>query len=355
LGGGGEGKRLTILSYNVHNLFDAKDDGTEYPEFSVAKGRWDEGRYRARLTSIGEAVAAALPEGKWPDVLCLEEVENEAALRDLAAGPLKAAGYAQLGMACAPGSPINSGILSRRPILSLKAHGLAAEGARAKAASKAARASAPPRASGRSLLEARIDLGEGATLALFVVHWKSKVEGAEATEAGRREAAALLADRVARILEAEPGAAIVACGDFNESPDEYLRVGRRYPTALMPEAEALVAASAGPRLLVAAEPARAGLRPCAEGGRPEPALYSPWAESPGYSYSYKGSRERLDGFLLSPGLLDRGGLDLSSFSPVDAPFLVDAAGEPVAWSPATPGGHSDHLPVLLVLEDPAAR
>ena len=211
--------------------------------------------------------------------------------------------------------------------------------------------SASPYSTSRNLLEARVDLGEGGALALFVVHWKSKVEGAEATEEGRREAAALLADRVGRVLEAEPGAAIVVCGDFNESPDEYLRVGRRYPTALMPESEAGESVSAGSRILVAAEPARAGLRPGAKGERAEPALYSPWAESPGYSYSYKGRRERLDGFLLSPGLLDGSGLDLAGFSAVDAPFLMDAAGEPAAWSPANPGGYSDHLPVLLVLEN----
>jgi endonuclease/exonuclease/phosphatase family metal-dependent hydrolase len=318
---------LTLVAYNVHNLFDAHDDGFEYPEFSVARGRWDEGRYRARLASVAKAVGAALPDGTWPDVLCLEEVENRSVLEDLASGPLKAAGYRSLAMAPAEGSPINSALLSRFALVSVKAHSLAAtDGTKA----------------GRALLEARLD-ANGCALTVFVVHWKSRVEGAQATEEQRREAAALLAGRVSRLLEAEPGAELVVCGDFNESPDEYLRVGRRYPTALMPEAESAEAVQAK-RALVSFVAGKA------EGSGAEPVFFSPWGESSGYSYSYKGDRERLDGFLLAPGLVDGTGLAYRGFSVVDAPFLLDAEGAPLGWSSSTSTGYSDHLPILLVLE-----
>lgn len=339
-GPGGDASALTIVAYNAHNVFDAVDDGDEYSEFSVARGRWDEGRYKARLAGIAKAVGAALPDGAWPDVLCLEEIENRAVLEALAAGPLKAAGYSHIGIAPASGSPINSGILSRKPILALKAHGLAAsEGSKA--------SPAPP---SRALLEARIDCGGGSELSLFVVHWKSKVEGPEATEGPRREAAALIAERIARILDAESGAAIVVCGDFNESPDEYFRVGRRYPTALMADLAAPEGAAGlgSKRLLVSSEPGRAGRR--ADG---EPLLYSPWTADSGYSYAYKGGRERLDGFLLSAGLLDAEGLVFRGFAVVDAPFLLGPGGEPLAWSSSSGSGYSDHLPILLILEKAA--
>jgi len=341
--GSGGGKTLSILAYNAHNLFDARDDGAEYDEFSVARGRWDEARYRARLAAVGEVVAVALPDGAWPDILCLEEIEGRRVLEDLAAGPLKAASYRYLGIAPAEGSPINNGILSRLPIASLKAHALAPD-------------PADP-GPGRNLLEARIAAG-GRELSLFVLHWKSKIGGPEATEERRREAAGLLASRVAAILEADPRAEIVACGDFNENPDEYRRRGRRYPTALMPadEAEPADGPEDGPaggpageaapsRLLLADEPSGAGLS-----GSGEPVLYSPWSADAGYSYSYKGERERLDGFLLASGLFDGEGLAFRGFCAVDAPFLLDPEGEPIAWSAASPKGYSDHLPVLLILE-----
>ncbi len=345
LGPGAGEAGLSILAYNAHNLFDAVDDGSEYAEFSVAKGRWDEGRYRARLAAVAEAVGAALPEGSWPDILCLEEIENRRVLEDLASGPLKAAGYRHIGIAPAAGSPVNSGILSRLPIRSLRAHGLASAGAGLVAPT-------------RTLLEARVDASGGrdggravdgpatpsGELFLFVLHWKSRIEGARETEGLRREAAALLASRIAELLDARPEAEIVACGDFNESPDEYLRVGKGYPTALMPAMLAPARGGAG-RLLVASEPEGAGRL---EGG--EPVLYSPWTTSAGYSYSYKGGRERLDGFLLSGGLLDARGLGFRGFAVVDAPFLLGQSGEPLAWTSSGGKGYSDHLPVLLLLE-----
>jgi endonuclease/exonuclease/phosphatase family metal-dependent hydrolase len=327
VGPGTSSGSLRIVAYNVHNLFDAHDDGLEYPEYSVARGRWDEGRYRARLASVAKAVGAALSEGDWPEVLCLEEVENGKVLEDLATGPLKAAGYRSIAIAPVEGSPINSGLLSKYVLLSVKAHALSGGG------------SARP---GRSLLEVKLDAG-GRALTVFVVHWKSKVEGAEETEGGRREAAALLSGRVGRILAADPGAELVVCGDFNESPDEYIRVGRRYPTALMPATE-IATATVAKRALVAFESRGSG------GSGGEPVFYSPWAESSGYSYSYKGKRERLDGFLLASGLLDGEGLSYRDFSVVDAPFLLDGEGQPVAWSSSTATGYSDHLPILLVLE-----
>jgi len=331
------GRSLSILDYNVHNLFDAVDDGSEYAEFSVARGRWDEGRYRARLALVAEVVRAALPEGGWPDLLCLEEIEGRRVLDDLASGPLKAGGYRHIGVAPASGSPINCGILSRLPIRSLKAHGLASGGE-------------SPAAPTRSLLEASLDRGAGGMLTVFVLHWKSRVEGAQQTEGLRRESAALLSARVSAVLAADPDAELLACGDFNESPDEFYRVGRRYPTALFPEAEAGGSSAAGgpgaSRVLVAADPSRAR---SSRGG--EPVLYSPWAADSGYSYSYKGGRERLDGFLLAPGLLDDSGLRLRGFGVVDESFLMDAAGEPIAWSSSTAKGYSDHLPILLVLEE----
>ena len=62
---------------------------------------------------------------------------------------------------------------------------------------------------------------------------------------GRREEAALVRSRVAARMAADPAVDLVVCGDFNESPDEYLRVNRRYETALMPIEEARAARRAG--------------------------------------------------------------------------------------------------------------
>jgi len=151
-------------------------------------------------------------------------------------------------------------------------------------------------------------------------------------------------------IAADPAAELVVCGDLNESPDEYARAGKRYPTALMSveeleggaEGESPAAARPG-RLLVASTAALAVPR------FGENVLYSPWAESGGYSYSFRGSRDRIDNFLLSPGLLDGAGLAFKSFAAVKASFLVDGEGNPLAWPGSGATGYSDHLPILLVL------
>jgi hypothetical protein len=322
--------RVSIVAYNVKELFDAHDDGTEYPEYSVARGRWDEARYKARLALAAEAVLASSPSASppGPDVLCLEEVEGARVLEDLRAGGLAKARYRYAAVADAEGGPFANCVLSRLPIVSSSGHSATLGETRA----------------GRDVLEVELDAG-GQRLIVMACHWKSKVGGAEATEEARREAAALVRGRIAARLAADPCAAVVACGDFNESPDELSRVGFAYPTALVGLGDAERFPGAG-RLLVASSP---------EGARAEGeiALFSPWEESGGFSYSYKGKRERIDGFLLSPGLASRApgraGLAFAGFSAVAAPFLVDGDGEPIAWDSSKRSGYSDHLPILLEL------
>lgn len=325
---------VSILAYNVKSLFDAVDDGPEFPEFSVARGLWDDARYRIRLANVAAAVLGSAPQGgrlPGPDILCLEEIENGAVLEALRGGPLAQARYGYAAIAPAEGGPFSVCVLSRLPILSASCHAAAGAAGRV----------------GRDLLELELQATQQ-KLFLVCCHWKSKVGGAEASEEPRREEAALVRGRVEALLAAEPGAAIVVCGDFNESPDEYLRVGRLYRTALMPVEEAGEGRSAL-RLLIASSPAQA--KPLAG----EAVLFSPWEEAGGYSYSFHGERERLDGFLLSPGLLDGEGLRYSGFASSTAAFLLDAEGEPLAWPGSHTGaggsGYSDHLPVLLELRD----
>jgi hypothetical protein len=242
-------------------------------------------------------------------------------------------------MAPAEGSPINNGILTRLPVRCVRAHALASD---------AGKGGAP----GRKLLEAELEAG-GLPLVVLVCHWKSKLEGAALTEGARREAAALVRGIVSRRI-AGGRAAVLVCGDFNESPDEYIRAGRRYPTALMPAGEPKADLDgAVPRLLLTTRRAEAGWR---EG---EIILFSPWGESQGFSYAFRDERARIDGFLLSPALVagmspgEKGaGLRYASFSVMDSAFLLDTAGMPRPWSSATATGYSDHLPILLSLEMP---
>jgi endonuclease/exonuclease/phosphatase family metal-dependent hydrolase len=304
---------LTVMSWNVRNLFDDVRDGTEYREFDPSRGTWTSESFRLKIDTIGATVRKAVRGG--PDILLLQEVENAHALDVLVTRGLSGMGYSWRVFAPKPGLPANVAILSRLPVRRVGTHAV-----RPWKATLAV----------RDIVEAEIQTG-GRALFVFCLHLKSKTEGVRSTEQARAEAAAVLARRIAEITASDPGADIVAAGDFNESVDEYARIGRRYPTALMTEEYG--AAASG--LVVSGRPGTW------DGAR---VLFDPWLESPHAppgSYFYQGEWLSVDHILLSRGLFDARGFSYrrGSFTAVSLP--------------APPGGGgSDHLPVVLTI-DPA--
>jgi endonuclease/exonuclease/phosphatase family metal-dependent hydrolase len=304
------------MSYNAHDAFDAARDGSEYPEF-VPGGGWTKALYERKLGALARVISEACG---LPDVVCLQEIENARVAADLSAA-LPDGGYRYVAVAKSAGAATACAVLSRVPILSTRTHALSF-GPDPKASSE------------RPALEVEFGLGGDRRAYLIVCHWKSKREGAAETEALRRAQAAAVRARVLDLLAADPEADIAIAGDLNENPDEWELVGRAYPTALMPAAEADRSS-----LPLAFDPSATR-----DSGF---ALYSPWSR--GFSYRYGGRDERIDHFLLSRGLFDPKGLRFVSFEAIAAPFLIDADGTPIAWTPRDGQGCSDHLPLLLEL------
>ena len=206
---------LTVLCWNVENLFDDVDDGTEFPDYDPGRGRWDTEGFRLRVDTVAEVIRKAVPGG--PDVLVLQEVENENALRALVGDALKDLGYAWVAIVPKKGLPANVAVASRVPIARVHTIGISAYGGNEL----------------RDLLEVEIER-DGRRLHVFDNHWKAKSGGTRETEPWRIEAAARLGRRVREILAADPSADIVAAGDFNESVDEWRQAGRACQVALVP-------------------------------------------------------------------------------------------------------------------------
>lgn len=324
---GGAEDRLVIASWNVQALFDGTESGTEYADYSAAAG-WSDGKYRARLEAIGKAAASIVDGG--PDVLALLETEHAGIARDLAEGPLSGMGYRWSAHAGAPGAALGMSVLSRRPIAKAVAHGSVEGGAEAP----------------RPMLELRLE-ADGLPIALFVCHWKSKLGGGAETEALRRTSASALARRAARLAAEEPGLDLLAVGDLNENIDEFERVSGAYATALLPDTEEARRASCGATVPLVVT----GFRPpVAERVPGALALYTPWHSSswPG-SYRYRGAWETIDHVLAASSLFDGAGWDFGAFSVADGPLFADGSGYPIAYSPRTGAGKSDHLPVVVEL------
>ncbi len=335
-------KEIDIVSYNVHNLFDAEESGIEYPEFRPSKGVWTKELYSRRLSNVVRAVKSfangggaahmrtANARASVPDILCLQEIENQQVLADLA-DRFGRGVYAYWAIGGPQNGIVHSGVLSRYPIVAFRTHSVLD-----------AWGFGPM----RDVLEIEVKCGDLGNIILFVCHWKSKLEGAKETEPARRAAAALLADRIRSIEIERPGVPLVVCGDFNESPDEYLRVDRAYLTGIMPlgvgpwplssEGAPLSVSNSWDELKGASADAS------------KAALYNVWNEIPGaFSISYKEAREQFDSFFLSPSCHDGDGIEFEEFRVADAPELFAEDGRPFVWRGSQ--GFSDHLPVQLLL------
>ena len=336
----GSARTITLVSYNVENLFDAEADGGEYREYTRGGG-WTEALYTAKLRAIGRALTAAARDGA--DLVALQEVEHDGAARRLLALELDGLGYRHVVWLPDPDNANGPVVLSKLPVRRVGALWPDSGPVAASEGGVEGGLAGPL----RPILEVEVALGSHAgapSLFLFNNHWKSKHGGAAETEVYRRRAAALLAARIEEISAADPAAEIVVVGDLNESIDEYERQGRRYATALMPAA----APGAGGALRVTGSvpPARAPIE-----------LYSPWlardaGEGPPGSYRYRDTWETIDHVLLGPGLFDEVGLSYAGGAAfaVIHDGLLDAGGAPLAFYRGPPaGGYSDHLPLRLEL------
>ncbi len=330
-GGRGPHRPVTILTYNVQNLFDDSPDETDYPEYNPENGQWTGDLYRERLARTARVIRESVRGG--PDIVALQEVENEDVLNSLVETHLAELGYLRPVLFRSAGSAINVGLLTRLPVLDAAAYPVT---------------DCFDPVPTRDILQVSVDC-EGATLFLLVCHWKSQAGGAEYTEQLRLRAAGIVQDRLATIRAENAEAEVVVLGDLNESVDEWQSTGMQYQTALTLCDSSLDARSGSLAVSVDLSAARAAY----DTGL----LFSPWGEAGACgsstggsgSYWYNGSWETYDNFLLSAGLLDRDGLTYVDFWVVPNGYLRDGSGHPYGWRLDTGLGYSDHLPLLLVL------
>ena len=318
--------KLAILSYNVENLFDDVDNGTEYDGFDPERGEWGSREFDEKLKSVAEVLRQAYPGG--PDIAALQEVENLNALNKLCDRYLPEYTYRML--APSPGQAVNCALISRHPIVRTHTLDTGIYDGRKQ----------------RYIIEAEIE-AFGNRLIVFNNHWKSKIGGVRETEAARLTSAGVLSRRLEMLVRDNPASDIVVIGDLNENLDEYERTGGAYRTALLPLHSGVPCAGC---LYLTDDPLHAGMT------EDRFILYAPWYEIAGGSYVYQSEWQTPDHFLLSSGLFDSQGFryEKGNFQVLRATYLTDEqTGFPRTDGPIQ---GSDHLPLLLVLSfDPMNR
>ena len=298
----GNAQSVTVLCYNVKGTFGDQERATYHAE------------------RIATVIKLATPRA--PDLVVLQEIEEEELLSEIVSDYLIGSGYGYVATSPPVGGDLRVALISRYPIRALRYHSVYRTGYPAL----------------RGVLEAEV-LIEGETLWLFMVHLKSKRGGARETEALRIAVVEALQWRMYTLLSADPSAALMVAGDFNESPDEYQRVAHQYPTALVSvRFKSVVGADRWYQpLFISSESIENSLV------GESVVLYSPWGDSEHEgSYWYNQQWEAIDNILLSSALLHSAPLRYADFSAVTKGDILTSAGTPNHY-------YSDHLPLLLEL------
>ena len=188
-----EVRTVEILSWNVQNLFDGIDDGSEYPEFDPGGGKWNQRLYRRRLDRIGSILAKIGRDG--PDIIILQEIEKARITDDLAQGQLKNKGY-RYRLAVPGYGIIRSAVLSRYPVFDVQVVECGFWGER----------------SLRPLLIFSLQLPDEA-IRVIAVHWKSPRGGRKWTEKARYREALITRNRVEDLLKLNHKQKILIIGD----------------------------------------------------------------------------------------------------------------------------------------------
>jgi len=330
---GGGPRSVTLMTWNVHNLFDGKDNGFEYSEFLEAAG-WSAEKYRGRVNAVSAAIETVKP---LPDVIVFQEIESLKVLEDIALSLPR--GYLWKHFANNPGAAVGLGILSRLPLLEARVHSIATGG------------DAAP----RPTLEARIGAGEEAFV-VFACHWKSKTGGGAAGENVRRASARVILRRIRELRDSEPELGVIIAGDLNENYDEFYRQNARAICALLPDdvSSARLTGCTGEE---GAGPQRdfiviSGNTPPEPVHFPKDAvvLFSPWLGGlENGSYFYRNKWETIDHFLVSRRFFDDALWEYETARVVNDPPFANSTGRPVPYRARTGNGLSDHLPLLLSL------
>ena len=197
-----------VANWNVENLFDTVDDPDNDGDDEFLPNnpttRWTQVRYETKLDNLAQVING-MNQGEGPDILGLEEVENEDVVRDLA-DRLAGKSYGLVHVDSPDPRGIDTAMLFNRgrfALLESHAHKVPLKWGET-----------------RDILHALLEDRDGEKLHVLVNHWPSRGGGTEESEQRRVIAARTLARIIEHIYQREPAARIVILGDFNDEPSD---------------------------------------------------------------------------------------------------------------------------------------
>jgi len=299
------GNALCVASWNVQNLFDAVDDGSEYDEYTAKEG-WNENAYKRRLSSAA-SILECLPSSE-ECIVVLNEVENPNVVNDLLSQKVLSEKNLQyFAFAKETNGAIGLAVASSIPISSAKVHKVD-DGT-------------------RPILEVGFETSLG-KLFVLAVHFKSNIGGTDETATLRFQASYAASQVSSYLKSVNPGCLILICGDFNEECWDENSMGREVDSV------APLKVSSG---------FESGKWNCFWLQED----FNPW---PGGSYYYQGLWKCYDNILISQTGKDGVGYEFSQAGIVFSGALRGSDDKPNAWNRNLLKGVSDHLPIWVLFD-----
>jgi len=198
-----------VVFYNTENFFDCNHDSLKSDQEFLPGGirGWTPSRYFRKAGNIARMLAA-VGEDKFPDIVGLAEVENDACLKTLVfSSPLKNAGYSFIHEESEDARGVDVCLLYNRytfRILGKQVLKIKFEG--------------EPYKKTRDILHVWGRTFSGVQLHFYVCHFPSRLGGETESETYRRQVARMLRSSVDSVFMQEQTANIVIMGDFNDYP-----------------------------------------------------------------------------------------------------------------------------------------
>lgn len=308
-------KNFTVASYNVENLFDDVNQGSEYEDYKLNTHNWTSEMSQIKLNHTAEAICDINS-----DIIGLQEIENIYVLRKLVA-KLGECGlhYKYSAITHKPTAAVQVALLSKYPIL--QSHQIVTT----------------PNGRNRDILESVINI-DGKRLSIFVNHWKSKAK--DGKESARIKSATILSNYIKSINNE-----YIILGDLNSRYNESERIEPRLnDTNGVTAINDIMKTTINNQLIDKSMVGRIG-----NGNHIN--LWSEVAPSKRWNHEFYGEKNTLDHILLPRTLFDNRGIEYvdGSFGVFAPSYLLSSNGRIAYWEMKkkqhTGEGYSDHLPI----------
>ncbi len=198
------GAQVSILSYNVENLFDTIDDPiSRDSEFTpTGKKEWNSSKYWTKIKRLNKVFLSL--DSCLPDLIALTEIENESVLKDIIRTNQFLKEYEFITYESGDRRGIQNAILYNKTKFKLLYSSI-----------RAPRDSTGNILVTRDILWASFEFKKD-TITLFVNHWPSRYGGILKSEPTRILASQNLLYILDSLSEQNFGGLKIACGDFND-------------------------------------------------------------------------------------------------------------------------------------------